>query len=166
MVSLQWVLYNNSLQWLRCNDFPFSRLPVFINKATIFPGDGIYWKLSVRCQGFLKLMIMLHYLYELFHNGYRAIKLCKVYFLWLHKIRRKNIKSRGKRHSQMVSLCFLFQNHNHSIHAINCNRYFSFKTDFKTVHLFLKKNVARKNPENHLTCSLTLKKLWGSLRRI
>ena len=30
------------LQWLLCNGFCFSRLPMFTSKATIFLGDGLF----------------------------------------------------------------------------------------------------------------------------
>ena len=52
--------------------FRFSILLIFTNKATILLDDGLYRKISARRQ--FNPMKTEHWLYDLFYNGYRAIK--------------------------------------------------------------------------------------------
>ena len=42
-----------TMQWLCCNEFCFSRSPMFTNKATIFLHDVLYWKISAYGQRIL-----------------------------------------------------------------------------------------------------------------
>lgn len=53
-VNLQWLGNNGFLAMALMQWFLLPRLPMFTDKATIFLGDGLYWKISARCQGLVR----------------------------------------------------------------------------------------------------------------